>query len=73
MRRKNPVFRVTRPYLKLLLKPRFFFQILWKKMILCILKGKMPLKMHKIIFFREKLIKKQIVYLSYLNVSVYLP
>ena len=34
-----PVFRVTRPYLNLLVKPRFF-QAFWKKIIiLCILKG----------------------------------
>ena len=34
----------------------FFFLFFWKKMILCILNGKMHLKMHKIIFFTENLI-----------------
>ena len=77
---KKIVFRVTRPYLNLQLKPRFFSvflfvllfyvpsQQLWswrsvhlttlsfsgKNGILCILKGEMPFKRHKIIFFPEK-------------------
>ena len=37
-------------YLNLLVKPRIFFRFSGKNIILCILKGKMPFKMHKIIF-----------------------
>ena len=49
------MFRVTRPYLNSLVKPRIFSGFLEKYIILCILKGKMPFKMHKIIyFFSEK-------------------
>ena len=51
---KIPVFRATRPYLNLLVKPRPF-HVFWRKnIILCILKGISPFKMHKIIFFSEK-------------------
>ena len=51
--KKIPLFRAARPYL-------IFFQVSWKYIIWCILKGKMPFKMHKIIFFqkKKKLIKK---------------
>ena len=49
--KNTPVFRVARPYLNLLVKPRIFFRFSGKKIILCILKGKMLFKMHKIIFF----------------------
>ena len=31
--KKIPVFRVTLPYLKLLVKPRFFFQVFWEKIV----------------------------------------
>ena len=63
--RKIPVFRVTRPYLNWQLKPRFFSGF-WKKIIIsCILKGKMPFKMHKFIFFSR--IKKKNVCLPYLK------
>ena len=49
------MFRVTRPCLNLLMKPRIFFMFSGKNIILCILKGKMPFKMHKsIYFFPEK-------------------
>ena len=34
-----PVFRVTRPYLNLLMKPRIFFRFSGNKYNLCILKG----------------------------------
>ena len=34
------------------------FQNAGKNIILCILKGKMPFKMHKIMFFPEKKLKK---------------
>ena len=54
-----PVFRVTTPYLNILVKPRIIFRFSGKYIILCILKGEMPFKMHKIIFFsRKKIIKK---------------
>ena len=69
--KKIPVFRVTRPYLNLLLKPRFFFRFSGKNII--ILKGILPFKMHKIIFFPKKktLLKK--VCLLYQNFSDSLP
>ena len=38
---KNPVFRVTRPYLNLQVKPRFFFRFSGKNIILYILKENM--------------------------------
>ena len=48
---KKHVFRVTRPYLNLLEKPRIFFSgFLEKSIIICILKG----EMYKIIYFPEK-------------------
>ena len=50
--KKIPVFRVTRTYLNLLVKPRIFFRFSGKNIILYILKGKMPFKMHKIVFFQ---------------------
>ena len=55
---KIPVFRVTQPYLHLLVKPRIFFSFPGKNIILCILKGEMPFKMHKII--PEKIIEKNV-------------
>ena len=66
--RKIPVFRVTRPYLNLLVKPRIFSGCLEKYIILRILKGEMPFKMHKIIFFPKKknnLKKKKDAYLKF--------
>ena len=46
--------RVNRPYLNLLVKV-----FLEKNIILCILKGEMPFKMHKFIFYSgKKMIKK---------------
>ena len=47
------MFRVTRPYLNLPVKPRFF-RFSGKNIIVWILKGQMPFKMHKIIFFSRK-------------------
>ena len=41
-------------YLNFLVKPRFFFRFSGKNIFLCILKGYMPFKMHKIIFFSRK-------------------
>ena len=72
--KKIPVFRVTRPYLNLLVKPRNFFRYSGKNIILCILKGEMPFKIHKIIFFsRKKIIKNKYVCLLNLNFSDLLP
>ena len=69
--KKIPVFRITGPYLNVLVKPRFFRVFFWgKKIILCILKGKMPFKMHKIIIFFQK---KNYVYLPNLKFSDLLP
>ena len=54
--KKISVFRVTG--LKILM--HIFFLIIFfsgKKIILCILKGELPFKMHKIIFFPENLKK----------------
>ena len=50
------------PYL--LVKPRTFSGFLGKRKILCILKGKMPFKVHKCIklyFFPKKIIKTESV------------
>ena len=44
------VFRVTRPYLNLLMKPWIFFRFSGENIILCILKGEMPFKMHKKVY-----------------------
>ena len=52
--KKTPVFRVTQPYLNLLVKPRNFFRFSGKNIIVCILKGNMPFKMHKMIYFSRK-------------------
>ena len=45
-KKKIPIFRLTRPYLNVLVKPRFFSGFLEK--------GEMPLKMHKLYFFPEE-------------------
>ena len=69
-----PVFRVTQPYLNLLVKPRNVFRFSGKNIILCIFKSKMPFKMHKIIFFsRKKKDKKKYVCLPILKFSDPLP
>ena len=64
--KKIPVFRVIPLYLNLLVKPRIFSGFLEKNIILCILKGKMSFKMHKIIFFfpEKRIIKKNICVLT---------
>ena len=49
-----PVFRIIRPYLNLLVKPRIFSGFLERSIISCILKAYFFYKMHKIIFFPEK-------------------
>ena len=61
--KKNHMFRVTLPYLDLLVKP-FFSGFLGKKInfihferqniISCILKGQMPFKMHEIYFLIQE-------------------
>ena len=43
------MFRVAGPFRNLQVKPVF-----WRNIILCILKGEMPFKMHKLYFFPEK-------------------
>ena len=55
-KKKIPVFRVTQHCLNLLVKSRFIFMVSGKNVMLCILKGEMPFKMYKIIFFPEKII-----------------
>ena len=58
--KKILVFRVTRPFLNLLVKPRSnILEIVSgfqekKYIILCILKGDLSCKMHKIIYFFKK-------------------
>ena len=52
------MFRVTRPYLNLLVKTRTFFRI---NIVLYILKREMPFRMHKIIFCSRKNYKKKSV------------
>ena len=47
-KKKRLVFRVAQPYLNLLVN---FTRFLEKNISLCILKGEMPFKMHKTIFF----------------------
>ena len=64
------MFRVTQPYLSLLVKPRAFSRFSGKNIILCISKGKMPFKMHKIIYFFPE---KKYVCLPYLKFSDPLP
>ena len=48
---KKNVFKVTQPCLSLLVKPRVFFQVFWKKYNFMHFERQMPFKMHKIIFF----------------------
>ena len=56
---KIPVTTVAQPCVNLLVKPRIFSGFQEKYINVCILKGEMPLKMHRIfIFFRKKIIKK---------------
>ena len=56
--RKILVFRVTQPYLNLLVKPRIFFRLLRKKnIVLCILKGLS--KCIKLYFFHDYKIRKK--------------
>ena len=58
--KKIPVFMVTRPYLDLLVKPGIYFMYSGINIILCILKGELPFKMHEIIFFCWKNIIRKI-------------
>ena len=68
---KIPLFKVTRPYINLLVKPRSFSGLL-KKCNFMHFERQMPLKMH-IFFFPEKKIKKKYVCLPYLKCSGLLP
>ena len=52
--KKNPVFRVTQPYLNLLVKRRIFLGFLEKNIILCILKC-----IKSYFFSRKKIFKKK--------------
>ena len=60
------MFRVTRPYLNLQVKPGIFFRFSGKYIILCILKGEMPFKIHKIMGSRKKITKEKYVCLNFL-------
>ena len=58
---KLPVFRVTRPYLNLLVEPRTFFRFSGKNIIYMHFERQMSFKMYKIKFFsRKKKIKKYV-------------
>ena len=59
------MFRVTRAYLNLLVKPRIFSGFLKIYIILCILKGEMPFKMHTIIFLQKKMLYVCLPYLIF--------
>ena len=63
------MFRVTRPYLNLLVKPRIFFRFS-EKIFFIHFEGISPFKVHKIIFFPEI---KIYVCLPYLKISDQLP
>ena len=52
--KKKSVFRVTRPYLNLLVKSRIFFRFSGKYIILCILKGRCLSKCIKLYFPLKK-------------------
>ena len=67
-KKKIPVFRVTRTYLKILVKPRIFLGFL-EEIMIC----EMPFKMHKINFFFQKKLSKKYVCLPYLKFSDPLP
>ena len=66
------MFRVTQPYINLLAKPRTFFMFSRKNIILCILKGEITFKMHKLYFLPEKENKKYVC-LPYLKFVDSLP
>ena len=53
------MFRVTQPYVNLLVKPRKKSGFLEKNIIECILKGEMPFKMHMILYFFSR--KKNVI------------
>ena len=60
--------------LNLLVKPRIFFRFSGKNIILCILKGEMPFKVHKItlFFFQKKKLKNMCAYPT-LNCQTHYP
>ena len=51
--KKNACFRVTRPYLKILVNPITYFRV--SGFFLCFLKSKMPSKCIKLYFFQKKI------------------
>ena len=70
--RPNKIYymlRITRPYLNLLVKPRIFFRTSGKYIIVCILKGEMPFKIHQIINSLKKYVC--LPYLKTGNKTVY--
>ena len=67
------MLRVARPHLNLRVKPRKKITVFWKKYNFMILKGKMPFKMHIIIFFSRKKNIKINMCLPYLKFSHPLP
>ena len=71
--KKIPVFRVTGPELNLLVKPRFFFQVVWEKYYFMHFERQKAFQnASNNIFSRKKIIKKN-VRLLYLNFSDPLP
>ena len=66
---KIPVFRVTRPYLNLLMKPRISFRLSGQKYNF--MHFERPFKMHQNHIFPEKIIKKNVcAYPTYLLLSL---
>ena len=69
-----PVFKVTRPYLNLLVKHRIFFRFSGKKVsFYAFWKAIWPFKMHKMILYSRKNNQKKYVCLLYLKFSDPLP
>ena len=64
---------VTRPYLDLLVKPKFFFTFSGKNIIICILKGKFTFQNEKKKIQKNKIMKKKYVCLPFLKFSDMLP
>ena len=65
---RKTVFRVTPPYLNLMVKPGVFFRFSGKNIILCILKGEM-----NYIFFQKKIVFKKMCVPTLPKVSDLLP
>ena len=71
--KKITVFRVTRPYLNLLVKPRIIFRFSGKNKLYAFWKAKCLSKCVKLYFFSRKKLKQKYVCLPYLNFSDRLP